>query len=69
MSHYLAFDLGAESGRAMLGKLSGGRLEFEGIAPLSEPTGAAAGWAVLGRASAVSRDPRGAAAWPDAGAG
>ena len=29
MSHYLAFDLGAESGRAMLGKLSGGRLELE----------------------------------------
>ncbi|MGO9241301.1 MAG: rhamnulokinase [Bryobacteraceae bacterium] len=29
MSHYLAFDLGAESGRAILGKLSGGRLELE----------------------------------------
>ena len=29
MSHYLAFDLGAESGRAMLGKLAGGRLELE----------------------------------------
>ena len=29
MSHYLALDLGAESGRAILGKLSGGRLELE----------------------------------------
>ncbi len=29
MSHYLAFDLGAESGRAMLGTLSGGKLELE----------------------------------------
>jgi len=29
MSHYLAFDLGAESGRAMLGTLEGGRLEIE----------------------------------------
>ena len=29
MSHYLAFDLGAESGRAMLGRLSGGKLELE----------------------------------------
>jgi rhamnulokinase len=29
MSHYLAFDLGAESGRAILGKLSAGRLELE----------------------------------------
>jgi len=29
MSHYLAFDLGAESGRAMLGTLAGGGLEIE----------------------------------------
>ncbi|MGO4881050.1 MAG: rhamnulokinase [Bryobacteraceae bacterium] len=29
MSHYLAFDLGAESGRAMLGTLDGGRLAIE----------------------------------------
>jgi rhamnulokinase len=29
MSHYLAFDLGAESGRAMLGTLSRGRLAME----------------------------------------
>jgi rhamnulokinase len=29
MSHYLAFDLGAESGRAMLGNLSGGTLVIE----------------------------------------
>ena len=29
MAHYLAFDLGAESGRAMLGSLSGGRLAIE----------------------------------------
>jgi rhamnulokinase len=29
MSHYLAIDLGAESGRAMLGTLSGGRLAIE----------------------------------------
>ncbi|HVN06933.1 MAG TPA: rhamnulokinase family protein [Bryobacteraceae bacterium] len=29
MSHYLAFDLGAESGRAMLGTLEGGRLAIE----------------------------------------
>jgi rhamnulokinase len=29
MSHYLAFDLGAESGRAMLGTLEGGRLAVE----------------------------------------
>ena len=29
MSHYLAFDLGAESGRAMLGTLEGGRLVME----------------------------------------
>jgi len=29
MSHYLAFDLGAESGRAMLGTLSDGRLAIE----------------------------------------
>ena len=29
MSHYLAFDLGAESGRAMLGNLSDGRLTVE----------------------------------------
>src|SRR5580700_8196472 len=29
MSHYLAFDLGAESGRAILGTLDGGRLAIE----------------------------------------
>src|SRR5690349_11799247 len=29
MSHYLAFDLGAESGRAMLGSLANGRLTME----------------------------------------
>jgi rhamnulokinase len=29
MSHFLAFDLGAESGRAMLGRLEQGRLELE----------------------------------------
>jgi rhamnulokinase len=29
MAHYLAFDLGAESGRAMLGTLEGGRLSLE----------------------------------------
>ncbi len=29
MAHYLAFDLGAESGRAMLGTLDGGRLAIE----------------------------------------
>ncbi len=29
MSHYLAIDLGAESGRALLGSLSGGRLSVE----------------------------------------
>ena len=29
MSHYLAFDLGAESGRALLGSLSGGRVAVE----------------------------------------
>src|ERR1035441_6143598 len=29
MSHYLAFDLGAESGRALLGSLSGGKLSVE----------------------------------------
>ena len=29
MEHYLAFDLGAESGRAMLGSLDGGRLALE----------------------------------------
>jgi rhamnulokinase len=29
MSHYLAIDLGAESGRALLGSLSGGKLEVE----------------------------------------
>jgi rhamnulokinase len=29
MSHYLALDLGAESGRALLGTLSGGRLQIE----------------------------------------
>ena len=29
MSHYLAFDLGAESGRAMLGRLSGATLVLE----------------------------------------
>jgi rhamnulokinase len=31
MLHYLAFDLGAESGRAMLGTLSGGKLELAEI--------------------------------------
>jgi rhamnulokinase len=31
MSHYLAFDLGAESGRALAGTLSGGRLAVEEI--------------------------------------
>ena len=29
MGHYLAFDLGAESGRAMLGTLAGRRLRLE----------------------------------------
>jgi rhamnulokinase len=29
MSHYLAFDFGAESGRALLGTLSGGKLQVE----------------------------------------
>jgi len=31
MSHYLAFDLGAESGRALLGTLAGGKLTVEEI--------------------------------------
>src|SRR5256885_8805 len=31
MSHYLAFDFGAESGRALVGTLQGGRLSVEEI--------------------------------------
>ena len=31
MSNYLAADLGAESGRVILGSLAGGRLEIEEI--------------------------------------
>jgi rhamnulokinase len=44
MSHYLAIDLGAESGRAILGTLAGGRLELDEIhrfpnTPVEEETG------------------------------
>jgi rhamnulokinase len=44
MKHYLAFDLGAESGRAMLGSLEGGRLALEELhrfsnTPVRVPTG------------------------------
>jgi len=44
MSHYLAFDLGAESGRAMLGTLAGGKLQLEELhrflnEPVRLPTG------------------------------
>jgi len=44
MRHYLAFDLGAESGRAMLGSITDGRLELEELhrfpnIPVRLPTG------------------------------
>jgi len=44
MRHFLAFDLGAESGRAMLGTLAGGRLSLEELhrfanQPVSLPNG------------------------------
>lgn len=44
MRHYLAFDLGAESGRAMLGSISGGLLSLEELhrfanVPVRLPTG------------------------------
>ena len=57
MSHYLAIDLGAESGRALLGSLSGGRLVRGGTPPLSEYAGARAGRALLGHPAALARDP------------
>src|SRR4051794_41447276 len=37
--NYIAFDLGAESGRAVLGTLSEGRLELEGKHRFPNPTG------------------------------
>ena len=37
--HYLAFDLGAESGRAVLGKLGGGILSLEEKHRFSNPNG------------------------------
>ncbi len=44
MKHYLAIDLGAESGRAMLGTIAGGKLELEELhrfanTPVRVPTG------------------------------
>ena len=44
MSHYLAIDLGAESGRVMLGRLAGGKLSLEELhrfpnTPVRLPTG------------------------------
>lgn len=44
MKHYLAFDLGAESGRAMLGTIAGGKLVLEELhrfpnTPVRVPTG------------------------------
>ena len=57
MRHYLAFDLGAESGRAMLGTLEGGRLALEELHRFSEHAGARVRCALLGHAAALARDP------------
>src|SRR3954468_7530181 len=50
--HFLAFDLGAESGRAVLGTLSEGRLELEERHRFPNPTGRMNGhlyWNLLGQ--------------------
>src|SRR5687768_240838 len=39
MSDYLAFDLGAESGRAVIGRLNGGKLSLEEQHRFANPTG------------------------------
>ena len=43
-THHAAVDLGAESGRVILGTLSNGRLSIEEI-PVSEPNGGE-GWRI-----------------------
>ena len=50
---YLAVDLGAESGRVVLGRFDGGRVSLEGGPPLPEQDGQAARRVALGR----SEDP------------
>src|SRR5687767_3418276 len=50
--NFLAFDLGAESGRALLGKLDGGRLTLEEKHRFANPTGRMNGhlhWNLLGQ--------------------
>ncbi len=59
MSKYLAIDLGAESGRAVVGHLEDDRLRLEEIAPLSQRAGAGPGQPALGRAAPVERDQTG----------
>ena len=58
---YLALDLGAESGRGLLGRFDGSELALEEDPPLPQRPGADAGYALLGPASAVRRNQDGAA--------
>ena len=54
-SAQVAFDLGAESGRAMVGRFDGQVLELSRGAPFSEPRRPPSGWPLLGRARPVRR--------------
>ena len=69
MGHYLAFDFGAESGRALLGSLAGGKLAVEELHRFPNTPVRVLGGAVLGYAAALARDParhRGRGARPQA---
>ena len=52
-SNYLALDLGAESGRGLLGRFDGQHLALEEVPPLSQRPGPDAGHPLLGLASAL----------------
>ena len=54
---YLAIDLGAESGRAILGAFDGERLTLSEIHRFRQRPGAAARWVALGCAAPLERDP------------
>ena len=58
-ANYLAFDLGAESGRAMVGRLRSGVLDLDEISSVSQRAGAGGSVAALGSSAALARNAEG----------